>query len=667
MSVRPPDPPAKGKLADLYRRGRLTLEYHGPRELAVRLITFPLRPTPLGARLGHGSRYGSVEAAARRWYRRNGKPVTAVIPSYGDSALAIQAARSLIRTTKRGMLRVIIVDDATPDPVHAERLRAFGGAEVVVLPENRGFAAACNAGIARAPATHDVLVINSDVVAKPGWLERLQYGAHRGDRIGIAGPKLLYPDQRIQSAGSYRNLGAPEWFDHRYRFKDSTHPEANIALPLLGTTGACMYLRREMLDEIGAFDEAYGMAYEDMDLCLRAWEAGWETTYAPRSTLLHLESQTRPTEPGERELASQREFWRRWGPWLDEREVRTPDGGLRVIYVTEDTGVGGGHRDIFEHVNRLRERGHDAQLWSLKGQPDWFDLDVDVRRFEDYEALRDALAGETAIKVATWWNTGHPVWHASVRRGIPVFFVQDIETSYYPDDENVRHHVIASYREEFRYMTISGWNAERLRELGRESVLVPPGIDLETFRPLEGVRRRDDMLLALGRSNPLKNFPLTVDAWRELGPGGPELALFGIEPGITPEGRARYVERPSDEGVNALFNECTVFLQTSVHEGFCLPPLEAMATGAAVVCTDAHGNRDFCVDGGNCLIPEPTVASVSGAVRRLLEDGALRERLGRAGIETAAEYAWKRRIDELERFYEGIAAGRADRGTLTAS
>ena len=98
-----------------------------------------------------------------------------------------------------------------------------------------------------------------------------------------------------------------------------------------------------------------------------------------------------------------------------------------------------------------------------------------------------------------------------------------------------------------------------------------------------------------------------------------------------------------------------MFVQTSTHEGFCLPPLEAMATGGAVVCTDAHGNRDFCVDGVNCLMPEPTVESVSGAIGRLLGDPALRARLGAAGIETAADYTWERRIDELEAFLERVA------------
>jgi glycosyltransferase involved in cell wall biosynthesis len=163
------------------------------------------------------------------------------------------------------------------------------------------------------------------------------------------------------------------------------------------------------------------------------------------------------------------------------------------------------------------------------------------------------------------------------------------------------------------------------------------------------------MVLALGRSNPLKNLPLTIDAWRALGDGRPELCLFGVEPDLGPKYGARYVERPGDEEVNRLFNEATVLVQTSRHEGFCLPPLEAMATGAAVICTDAHGNRDFCRDGVNCLMPEATVESVSGALERVLRDPALRAQLGQAGIETARQYAWDQRIDELEAALERIA------------
>ncbi len=244
-----------------------------------------------------------------------------------------------------------------------------------------------------------------------------------------------------------------------------------------------------------------------------------------------------------------------------------------------------------------------------------------------------------------------------------MFFVQDIETSYYPEDERMRHHVLAGYRSEFRYMTISGWNRERLRELGNDAVLMPPGIDLETFRPLPEATRRDDMVLALGRTNPLKNLPLTLRAYRSLPEPRPELTLFGIEPELGPASGATYVTGPSDEGVNELFNQATVFVQTSTHEGFCLPALEAMATGGAVVCTDAHGNRDFCRDEENCLMPEPTESAVRDAIARLVGDPALRERLGEEGRRTAQDYAWELRIDALEAFLNEVADRR---GSLAA-
>src|SRR5439155_2567279 len=119
------------------------------------------------------------------------------------------------------------------------------------------------------------------------------------------------------------------------------------------------------------------------------------------------------------------------------------------------------------------------------------------------------------------------------------------------DHERARHAVLDSYRPEFHYVTISSWNRDRLRELGLDAELIPPGIDLETFRPQPDVARREDMLLALGRSNPLKNLALTLAAWRALDDPRPELCLFGIEPTVA-EGGVRYVEAPGDEQINEL-------------------------------------------------------------------------------------------------------------------
>jgi GT2 family glycosyltransferase/glycosyltransferase involved in cell wall biosynthesis len=665
----------QGPFANLRRRIYLTYTHFGLRTILFRLLTFPLRFTPLERRmrLRTHARDQDVRRAVS-WFREHGRPVDVVIPSYRDAEHVRTLVQSIQKTVRSGMARVIVADDCSGEE-HLVALRAIEGIDVLVASDrNSGFAANANRGVQASDPVRDVVVLNSDTEALPSWLECLQYGAYGYESgAGIVGGQLQYPDGRIQFGGTVRNCDRPEWFDHRYRFKPHGWGPAEAPSPALAVTGACMYVRRAVIEQIGAFDERYAMAYEDVDWCLRAWQAGFRVLYFPSAQLVHHESLTRGTEQGERELESQRLFWERWSDFFDARTaaVTVPaasaDGAsagpgsserLRIVYVTEDTGVGGGHRDIFEHLNRLAARGHDVALYTLGEPPAWFPLEVPVHSFADYDELGDALALLDAIKVATWWMTAAPVWRASIPRGIPVYFVQDIETSYYPDHERARHAVLDSYRPEFRYMTISTWNRERLRELDLDAELIPPGIDLENFRPCREIARREEMLLALGRTNPLKNLPLTLAGWRSLKAPRPELCLFGIEPELAREG-VRYVESPSDAQVNELLCEATVFVQTSVHEGFALPPLEAMATGAAVVCTDAHGNRDFCVDGVNCLMPEANPAAVGAALRRLLDDAELRAALGRAGIETAQEYAWERRIDALEQFFVRVAkAGR---------
>jgi GT2 family glycosyltransferase/glycosyltransferase involved in cell wall biosynthesis len=678
MSDNPIEGRPQGAFSNLRRRIYLTYRYFGLRTILFRAITFPLRFTPLERRLRLRTHARDQELRrAVTWYCEHGRPVDIVIPSYRDAERVRTLVRSIKKTVRPGMARVIVADDCS-GPEHVAALRRIPGIDLLITAEqNGGFAANTNRGLRASDDQRDVVVLNSDIEALPSWLECLQCAAHSDADIGIVGAQLQYPDGLIQFGGTVRNRDAPEWFDHRYRFKPPGWGPADRSSPALAVTGACMYVRREVIDRVGPLDERYAMAYEDVDWCLRAWQAGFRVLYFPAAQLVHHESVTRGTEVGERERASQRLFWERWSDFFDARSVAAPtpegarDGGpgaardarLLIVYVTEGTGVGGGHRDIFEHLNRLSARGHDVSLYTLGDPPEWFPLNVPVHNFADYDELARSLAELEAIKVATWWMTAAPVWRASIVRGIPVYFVQDIETSYYPDHEHARHAVLDSYRPEFRYMTISSWNRDRLRELGLDAELIPPGIDLETFRPRADVARREDMVLALGRANPLKNLPLTLAAWKalkdrpEIG-HRPELCLFGIEPELADGEGVRYVDSPDDEQVNELFCQATVFVQTSVHEGFALPPLEAMATGAAVACTDAHGNRDFCVDGVNCLMPEPTPGAVSAALARLLADPELRARLGSAGIETANEYAWERRIDALEAFFERVAASR---------
>jgi glycosyltransferase involved in cell wall biosynthesis len=428
----------------------------------------------------------------------------------------------------------------------------------------------------------------------------------------------------------------------------------------MGVTGACLYIKTSTIKKIGILDEKFPFAFEDVDYCLRAWQLGIRTLYYPAAELTHMESASRPKHKGlkPREQASIKYFWNKWGDWFDGRNVLDKNGKPRIIYVLQTTGVSGGMRIVFEHLNRLKEGGYSVELWALDKHPGWTNLMVKTRTFKNYDLLTKVLAGEEAIKVATWWETALPVWLASVNKGIPAYFIQEIESWFYPNDPEAQRSVIACYRKEFRNLTTSQYNLEEIRSLGLNATAVPCGYDTETFHKLPNATREKNTILAIGRSFFQKNFKQTLAAWEALGEQRPTLQLFGSEPQLAKQDkRIAYDVRPTDEGVNKLYNQATVFVQTSYHEGFCLPLLEAMAAGCPVICTDAHGNRDFCIDNKNCLmVKHDDVEGLRAQLKRLLKTPALQKSLAAEGLKTVKAYTWPVIITRVAKFYDTVAA-----------
>lgn len=598
------------------------------------------------------------------WYKGHARPVSVVIPSYNDLEVLIPCIESIKATTDPKKVKVIIVDDYCEED-NRKKLKKLEDDQVKVVfrEKNGGFAKAVNTGLAAANAKHDVVLMNSDIVAHENWLEALQYGAYEfGVDTGIVGPKLLYPDGRIQSAGSYRNTEAPEWFDHYYRFQDANYGPANIPQYCIGVTGACMYIKREFLSYVGVLDENYQFAFEDVDWCLRGWEAGYRSLYFPAATLTHVESATRAKNKtiSEKEKQSVKYFWDKWGDWFDKRNVRDEDGKIRIIFVLQTMGLSGGIRIVFEHAERLAERGYSVEVWGLdKHAPTWdMHENMKIRTFKNYERLTTALTKEDAIKVATWWETAFPVWLASVQKGIPVYFIQEFESWFYPDDVVAQASVVSCYRKEFKNMTTSQYNLDEIRSIGLNATAIPCGYDDTTYKSLNGVKRESDKMLALGRTFFQKNFEFTFKGWKALGDKRPTLWLFGTEPEMAKlDSKIQYITKPSNAEANELYNKATVFVQTSRHEGFSLPPLEAMAAGCPVITTDSHGNRDFCFDGKNCIIVEhDDVEALAKAIKKLFGDPALRQRLSKQGLATAKKYRWGVIMDKVDKFYKDLAS-----------
>lgn len=634
------------------------------RKFKQELISYDRRASGLGSSLNfpNGLISGVAEKAIKPWYEKHGKAVTIVIPSYNDFELLKPCIKSLKETTDPKLASILIVDDYCQPEVQ-KLLKTLEDEQVKVLyrQKNGGFAKAVNTGLRAADKKHDVVLLNSDTTAHPGWLEALQYGAYEfGVDTGVVGPKLLYPDGRIQSAGGYRNTDQPQWFDHYYRFQDANYGPANVPHYCLYSTGACLYVKREFMNYIGILDEKFEFAFEEVDWCLRGWEAGYRTLYFPSAVLTHHEGVVRKKNSiiSDKEKNSIDYFWKKWKPWFDERSVTNSSGQRRIIFVLQTFGLSGGIKNIFEQANRLAERNFAIEIWGIDKDPSpWEHSEkIKLRTFKNYDRLTQALANEEAIKVATWWETAFPVWLASVRKGIPVYMISEFETWFYPDDVLAQAVVVSCYRKEFRNLTISSYNLEELRAIGLNATLLPCGYDDNTYHPLKNIIRKDNVLLAVGRSFFQKNFKMTLKGWKLLGDTRPDIWLYGAEPEMAKlDRKITYFKKPDNAEVNKLYNQATFFVQTSRHEGFCLPILEAMAAGCPVICTDAHGNRDFSLAGKNCLmVGQDDEQGLATAIKKLQGDKNLRGRLAKEGLKTATKFRWDAIMKIAEKFYTEV-------------
>ncbi|MCU1404030.1 MAG: glycosyltransferase family 2 protein, partial [Glaciihabitans sp.] len=239
----------------------------------------------------------AVSADTLHWVAAHRRQVSIVIPSYNDFPLLTAALASVETTCADFDYEVIVVDDYCQEE-NSTLLRTLEGSHngrvrVIFKEERKGFAVSVNVGMAA--ARYDIVLLNSDIVAQPGWLDALQHSSYNIDpKIGMVSPKLVYPDGRIQYAGTYyARVLAPQWFGHLYVGSAATRAQANVAGYNRSISGACVYITTAAYAELGSLDENFWLGFEDVDYGLTAWTRGIRCYYEPASLLIHHESASR--------------------------------------------------------------------------------------------------------------------------------------------------------------------------------------------------------------------------------------------------------------------------------------------------------------------------------------------------------------------------------------
>lgn len=240
---------------------------------------------------------------------------------------------------------VIVVDNASTDGSLELLEREHPGVRVVRNDRNLGFAAAANRGVAEAACPY-VLLLNPDAFIRPGALQALRDALHERPRAAAVAALVLNPDGTIQPTNRiFPSLwqsalhgfigivwpGNPGTRAYTLTEADFTH-----ARTIGWVAGTAVAVRREAFDAVDGFDETFFFFVEDVDLCRRWWNAGWEVWVEPAAVVEHAWGGSWTQRPLRFLWIHQRSLFRyvtkhRRGPWVLAYPVIAAALGLRFI------------------------------------------------------------------------------------------------------------------------------------------------------------------------------------------------------------------------------------------------------------------------------------------------------------------------------------------------
>lgn len=236
--------------------------------------------------------------------------ISIVIPSRNGFSLISQVLRDVFEKTDYRAFEVIVVDNGSDDPavlaLYDEYREKYHNFSCHIKEEAFNFSRSVNRGFALAKGEH-VLLLNNDIeVIEPNWLREL-VSCLSYKNTGIVGAKLLYPNDKIQHAGVV--VGLSDLAGHQYYKMSANHGgdmnRLHVRNAMTCVTGAVFLISKTCLETVGEFNEEdFAVAYNDVDYCIRAHEAGFRIVWTPFACLYHHESATRGSDA--RPIKSQR-------------------------------------------------------------------------------------------------------------------------------------------------------------------------------------------------------------------------------------------------------------------------------------------------------------------------------------------------------------------------
>jgi GT2 family glycosyltransferase len=280
--------------------------------------------------------------------QQSGPPLSVVIVAFRSAATLPGTLGALKREAPPGT-ELLIVENGGDATVEGAVRASWPDARVTLNAQNRGFAAGVNQGLRQATSRY-LLLLNPDAEVQPGALTALRDALERLPEAGIVAPRLEDADGRpvlscypflTPFAVAWRHFQLarvlPDLLYGRYR-RLTLAPAGHDPVRVDWAQGACWLIRRELLDEVGLFDEAFFLYAEEVDFARRAARAGWRTYLVPTARARHAEgsssSQVVPLKLASHYISKAVYFGKHHGvaEQIAVRAILLLDLGLRMAY-----------------------------------------------------------------------------------------------------------------------------------------------------------------------------------------------------------------------------------------------------------------------------------------------------------------------------------------------
>ena len=337
---------------------------------------------------------------------------------------------------------------------------------------------------------------------------------------------------------------------------------------------------------------------------------------------------------------------------------------MKITFLCPHLRIAGGVRAILTYADRLTAQGHQVAvvvsakkrgraLWRslIHAGPDW--IPGFRAKVVWVDRWRPSALPDGDALVATAWQSAAAVADAPARCGRKFYFVQHYESLYHGQTETVD----ATYRLPLRKIVISTWLRDVMRErfASEADVLVTP-VDPMLFHavPVTVATSRPRVLMLhhdYAWKGTADGFESVARVKRRV--QGLHLVGFGVTAPKGPAGYDEFHADPPQDKLAALYSGCEIYLCPSWDEGLGMPPMEAMACGAALVTYDNGGCRDYALDGETALVARRRdVGDLAAKLERLAADAELRARIATAGSAFIRDtFDWRRAVSRMEEIF----------------